>query len=180
MRTTGPRTKQALLAAGIKLFEKHGIAGASVDDIVREAGVAKGSFYTHFADRSEFLLFVHRTFHDDLRDQILEIIGPMQHGLDRLGSGTTVYLDGCLNSVGVKSLLFEARVEPALRDEVARRNAMFSKVVEADLRAAGWPLPAEAAKLFVGMAAEAAYLEMKAGKKLPRVRKALRNFLASD
>lgn len=177
MRTSGPDTRARLIVAGIELFEQRGLAAVSVDDIVKRAGVAKGSFYTHFSDRAEFLLSIHRDFHENLREKIVAATGKLPHGLARLNAGATVYLDACIASAGVKSLLFDARVEPALRDEVARRNASFAKVVETDFRAAKWKHAAESAKLFVAAAAEVAFLEMKKGRKLPGMRAALAQML---
>ena len=52
------KTRAALLAAGLKLLADRHIDGISVDDIVRQAGVAKGSFFNHFADKDDFALAV--------------------------------------------------------------------------------------------------------------------------
>lgn len=52
------KTRAALLAAGMKLLADRHIDGLSVDDIVRQAGVAKGSFFNHFADKDDFGLAV--------------------------------------------------------------------------------------------------------------------------
>ncbi len=170
-------TKRALVAAGIRVFEKKGMSEMRVDDVVAEAGVAKGTFYLHFKDRAAFLLGIHREFHDSLRAGILEKISAMAPGRDRLIAGTMVYLDGCLAKGGVKAMLFEARSEPALREEVLNRNTSFSKVVAEDFRAMAWKNPAAAAALFVAMAAEAALHEMQADKKLAPLRAALTEFL---
>ena len=45
------RTRGALIAAGRRLFCDRPIDAVTVDTIVQMAGVAKGSFYNHFADR---------------------------------------------------------------------------------------------------------------------------------
>ena len=45
------RTRLALMKAGRKLFAEHAAEGVTIDEIVLAAEVAKGSFYTHFADR---------------------------------------------------------------------------------------------------------------------------------
>jgi AcrR family transcriptional regulator len=45
------RTRAALIAAGRRLFCDRPIDAVTVDDIVRAAGVGKGSFYNHFTDR---------------------------------------------------------------------------------------------------------------------------------
>ena len=45
------RTRAALIAAGQRLFCARPVDAVTVDDIVQAAGVGKGSFYNHFADR---------------------------------------------------------------------------------------------------------------------------------
>lgn len=41
----------ALLDAGLKLFLERGVESVSIDDIAREAGMAKGNFYRYFDDK---------------------------------------------------------------------------------------------------------------------------------
>ena len=43
--------RRAILAAALTVFAGHGFAGARLDDVAREAGVAKGTLYLHFADK---------------------------------------------------------------------------------------------------------------------------------
>jgi len=45
------RTRAALIGAGRRLFCERPVDAVTVDDIVQAAGVGKGSFYNHFADR---------------------------------------------------------------------------------------------------------------------------------
>ena len=45
------RTRAALLQAGKTLFSARSVDGVSIDEIVAEAQVAKGSFYNHFPDK---------------------------------------------------------------------------------------------------------------------------------
>jgi AcrR family transcriptional regulator len=45
------RTRAAIADAARRLFGRRPVDAVSIDDIVAEAGVAKGSFYNHFADR---------------------------------------------------------------------------------------------------------------------------------
>lgn len=63
-----PRTKPAevrreeLLDAAEKLFLAKGLAATSVDEIVGEADVAKGTFYLHFASKEALLLGLQERF----------------------------------------------------------------------------------------------------------------------
>lgn len=45
------RTRKALIEAAKRLISAGRMSAATIDDIVREADVAKGSFYNHFPDR---------------------------------------------------------------------------------------------------------------------------------
>jgi AcrR family transcriptional regulator len=45
------RTRAALIAAGRRLFCERPVDAVTIDDIVQAAGVGKGSYYNHFADR---------------------------------------------------------------------------------------------------------------------------------
>jgi AcrR family transcriptional regulator len=44
------RTRAQLVAAASALFARRSWASVTIDDLVREAGVAKGTFYVHFED----------------------------------------------------------------------------------------------------------------------------------
>lgn len=50
------RTRTRLLEAATKLFQTRGYQHTSVDEIAREAGVAKGTVYVHFKNKQELLL----------------------------------------------------------------------------------------------------------------------------
>ena len=47
--------KQSLLDAAYRLFLEKGVAKTSVDEIVRGANVAKGTFYLYFHDKDQLL-----------------------------------------------------------------------------------------------------------------------------
>lgn len=46
---------QNLISAAFDLFETDGIASVSIDDIVKKAGVAKGTFYLYFKDKFDLI-----------------------------------------------------------------------------------------------------------------------------
>lgn len=68
------RTRQSLIAAGEKLFADD-YDGVSIDDLVAAAGVAKGTFYNHFADKLALFQAIVTNVRDDLRGTILEEVG---------------------------------------------------------------------------------------------------------
>ncbi|HEY8337403.1 MAG TPA: TetR/AcrR family transcriptional regulator [Tardiphaga sp.] len=48
--------------AGQRLFLEKGISGTSVDDVMADAGVAKGTFYLYFASKDELLKSLRERF----------------------------------------------------------------------------------------------------------------------
>jgi AcrR family transcriptional regulator len=156
-------THDKLIDAALRLADDRPLTQISVDDIVREAGVAKGTFYVHFADRGQFLAAVNRRFHRSLFRAMAEAVGAMAPGRDRLVAGTLAYLDACRANLGVKSILIEARGEPAVAVEAARRNVETATAAAADFAALGVADPAVSARLFVALVAEVALMEVEAG-----------------
>jgi TetR/AcrR family transcriptional regulator, transcriptional repressor for nem operon len=171
------KTREALVDSGLRLAERTGLSGLSVNLIVAEAGVAKGTFFHHFGDRASYLLALHREFHERLTAGIRTAIDNMAPGRQRLLVGANAYLDSCLRDRGVRALLLEARAEPAVRAEIGRRNIANAELCQPDFEALGRRHPHESAQLWVGMAAEAALVEHQAQKRLPRIRAALEEFL---
>lgn len=171
------RTRQALIDAGLRLAERTGLAGLSVNLLVEEAEVSKGTFFHHFGGRASYLVALHRDFHDRVLAEILAAIEGLEPGSGRLRTAVSTYLDACLRDRGVRALLLEARAEPLIASEVSARNAANAKLCEPDFRAMGWPRPSESARLWVAMAAEAALVELEAQRRVPRVRAALADFV---
>ena len=52
----GPRTadrRREILAAATRAFDRHGYAGATIDSVATEAGIAKGSVYNYFRSKQD-------------------------------------------------------------------------------------------------------------------------------
>lgn len=50
--------RAAMMAAGLKHFERAGLRAARVDDICRDVGIAKGSFYAFFESKEELFMAI--------------------------------------------------------------------------------------------------------------------------
>jgi hypothetical protein len=96
--------------------------------------------------------------------------------VDRLLAASETYLDVCLRDRGVRALLLEARAEMVVVDAVRARNVENAELCEPDFAAMGWRHPMDSARLWVGMVAEAALIELDAGEALASTRDALREF----
>ena len=104
----------------------------------------------------------------------------MPHATPRLLRGTNAGLDGFCEQRAIKAMLLGARAEPAIQLAVTAQNARFAALISEEFAAAGWPAPQQAARMWVGMVAEAAIAEAEAGRRQPLLRQALARFAAAQ
>ena len=81
------RTRSALISAGVELLVEKPIDAISIDELVAAAGVAKGSFFNHFADKRYFA----RAVTKEIRIEVEQLVGRLNSGvtdpLERLAGG---------------------------------------------------------------------------------------------
>ena len=173
------RTHQLLLDAGVAIAERDGLAGLSVNRVVAQAGVAKGTFYVHFADREAFVDALHARFHDRVQAAVARATAGTAPGAERLIRGVEAYLDVCLMDRAVKALALEARTDTALTASMEARHERFAASAIPSFKAIGWPDARVASQLLAAMTSEVAIRELEAGRRLPGARRALRRFLGA-
>lgn len=166
-------TRAALLDAGLEVAEEFGLSGMSVNRVVAAAGVAKGTFYVHFADRDAFLNALHQRYTAQSGAAVAAAMAGQEPGWHRLQLMIEAYFESSMQHRGVKALALEARNTPGVAAKVDARNAAFVELAEPDLRAMGWTDPHAAARLVVAMAAELMMAEMTAGERDDAGRSAL-------
>lgn len=67
----GDRTRKQLYDCAIQLFREQGYDQVTVDEIVKKAGMAKGTFYIYFRSKSDVIMEMLRHY-DDYYDRIME------------------------------------------------------------------------------------------------------------
>ena len=61
------RTRESLMSSASKLFCRHGLEQASVDEIAQDAGYTKGAFYSNFKSKEElFLAMLDQKFGEEI------------------------------------------------------------------------------------------------------------------
>src|ERR1700757_1649001 len=100
-QASAARTRMAVIAAGLRLAERTGLAGLSINLLVEEARVSKGTFFHHFGDRASYLLALHREFHDRLLSEIERATSNLSPGRERLIVSAPTYPGGGLGDRGV-------------------------------------------------------------------------------
>jgi len=77
---------QGLLDASTRLFLERGLENVSIDDITREAGVAKGSFYRYFSCKED----LSRALFAPIRERVLAAFARAERKLSAAHTGTQV------------------------------------------------------------------------------------------
>ena len=82
-RSTGQRrqTRDLVLDAALRLFTERGYLGVRVEDIAKEAGVSRATFYKHFTEREQVLA--------ELFERLLGAETDPESLLESPGSGST-------------------------------------------------------------------------------------------
>ena len=66
--------KNAILEAAANEFARVPYSAASINQIIKEAEISRGSFYTYFEDKDDLMRYMLRGFRDTLRKKIFEIL----------------------------------------------------------------------------------------------------------
>lgn len=68
------RTRLLLIEAAIDVLSEQGLEGASIDDLMRAAGMARGTFYNHFQDRAELSCAVSQFIREQVYQTVVDRI----------------------------------------------------------------------------------------------------------
>ncbi|MEP7054807.1 MAG: helix-turn-helix domain-containing protein [Actinomycetota bacterium] len=94
-RADAARNRLKVLAAAESLFEEHGVANVTMDDIAAEAGVGKGTLYRRFVDKGGLAVALLDELERELQQRILRgapPLGPGAPAADRLAAFVSAYL----------------------------------------------------------------------------------------
>jgi AcrR family transcriptional regulator len=98
-RADRPTRRAELAAVAARVFGERGVAATSVSDIVREAGVAQGTFYLYFDSKEDALLTV------------VEQIG--DHLIASIEAGVATRDDAAGKLLSLRDALISADADPA-------------------------------------------------------------------
>jgi AcrR family transcriptional regulator len=129
------RIRDRLIAAGKKAINIGGVKLLAVDDVAREAGISKGSFYTFFPSREDFILAVFEAWEAEHRGALLAEIseggGTARDRLTRFFRGAFEILS---KEPGLAKLSFgeiERLIEVLPPERVAAHQAADKAAMEA-------------------------------------------------
>ena len=86
------RMRSALVEAAMRLFARKGIDATTIDEIVDLAGVAKGTFYNYFTDRSDIARAVAASVRIEMNQAVEEINQGYNDPAERVSRGVRLFL----------------------------------------------------------------------------------------
>jgi AcrR family transcriptional regulator len=90
-------TRNLLLEVARKNFTEHGYAGTSIDDVIQQAGVARGALYHHFAGKEALFRAVYETVEGEVVSRVMQAAASQASSpFDAVRAGLSAFLDACL------------------------------------------------------------------------------------
>jgi AcrR family transcriptional regulator len=127
------RIRERLIAAGKKSLNLVGLKLLSVDEVAKEAGISKGSFYSFFPSREDFILSVFESWEEEYRSALLMSVtegeGSAKERLERFFLGAFDMLSREPGLARMSSLEIDRLVEGLPSERVAQHQANDSKVL---------------------------------------------------
>jgi len=116
-------TRSLLIEVARKNFTEHGYAATSIDDVIKEAGVARGALYHHFSGKEALFRAVYEAVEAEVMSRVIEAAVSQSSPWDAVRAGLSTFLDACqepsfrriviLDSVSVlQSQVLEVGIEP--------------------------------------------------------------------
>ncbi|MFM7379003.1 MAG: TetR/AcrR family transcriptional regulator [Erythrobacter sp.] len=124
------RTRAALIAAGLDLLAARPIDAIAIDEVVAAAGVAKGSFFNHFADKHAFAAAVAAEVRAEVEAEVSKANAARADPVARIAGGMAV--------AAAYALREPRRARVLLRDQsvAAAADHPLNRGLRADLEAA--------------------------------------------
>lgn len=150
------RTRGELVAAAEQLVAKRGLDAISIDEITEAADVAKGTFYTHFADKGDLAAAIANHIRIELEEKITAANEGVDDAAVRMANGlSTFFAFAIAQPVRARALI---RLIPGVVDPDMPINAGIRSDVTLGLKTKRfWAASVNAAVVtLLGMASSAA------------------------
>lgn len=110
------RTRASLLAAGFDLLVERPIDAIPIDDLVARAGVAKGSFFNHFKDKSDFAAAIAKEVRLELEALVSKANETVSDPVERIAGGMRVSLEFAIRQPKRSMALLRSMGTPTMRE----------------------------------------------------------------
>jgi AcrR family transcriptional regulator len=104
------------LAAGFDLLVERPIDAIPIDDLVAKAGVAKGSFFNHFKDKSDFAAAIAKEVRLELEALVSKANETVSDPVERIAGGMRVSLEFAIRQPKRSMALLRSMGTPTMRE----------------------------------------------------------------
>lgn len=116
------RTRSALIAAGLDLLAARPVDAIAIDEVVACAGVAKGSFFNHFADKHAFAEAVAGEVRAEVEEEVTRANAGVADPVARIAGGMAVAARFALAAPRRASVLLRSQGVAARADHPLNRG----------------------------------------------------------
>ena len=138
MKRKKEERREAILDAAEKLIAENGMAGMTMDQVAKEADVAKGTLYLYFKNKNSLCAAVNARINKEANQVIKEKMSLNKTGLDKVKALGAATIEFCLkNTQEWKAIteLYQMKVEepedPNVQDFIYEVNAMVQMMAKA-------------------------------------------------
>ncbi|MCC7258339.1 MAG: TetR/AcrR family transcriptional regulator [Gammaproteobacteria bacterium] len=116
------RTRASILAAAVRVFAEHGTDVPVIDDFIRAAGIARGTFYTYFRTTAELLAATSRDLEDRLMVGIEAALADHTDPLQRLATGVRLWLRRAREDQVLCAFVVRSQLRGRLVEDILTRD----------------------------------------------------------
>lgn len=128
------RIKGKLIAAGKRLINKAGLRHFVVDEAAREAGISKGSFYSFFPSREDFILSVLESWESEYRGALIRGIteggGTPRERIEKFFLGAFQILEHEPGLARLRATEIQAVIDRLPPERIEAHQAMDNRVLK--------------------------------------------------
>ena len=124
----GNELREHIISAAALVYAEHGYHGSSVDKIAKAAGVSRPLFYRHFKSKDHVLDILIARLNQELLDENVRAITPLNDLFDVLGAAIDVYFAWCLRHKAVVRSIYRE-----INDLSSPAGQQYQRTVEAQL-----------------------------------------------
>lgn len=129
-----PARRTLLMDAAVRILDQKNIIDATVDDIVQEAGVARGTFYIYFKDKYDILMALSERLNEQLFAESHLILDRNMPPFERIRASLRSVLDAWTRHAGLYRSLTQMALGRADFLELNQQNrAVFIRRIRSDI-----------------------------------------------
>ena len=144
-RPTRDDTRDKLFEAAARVFEEHGIGGASIETIAAAAGFTRGAFYSNFKSKDELIIAMLEDHVEQSTRRYLDLLARHRNLADFIDAMKTMDRSeqdplGRSPLLHMEMILFVARAEkrrPELANRLRAGRKLIADVIETTAKNSG-------------------------------------------